>query len=208
MISDSALRINCFLSTKRQEDFAHREELVKFIISDYLRSNKSLGQFISVVGLSYLLTSQDTSLYFLNFDGMEMLFSILKSSEIDISIVYYGLLCVWSLSFYEQSIKDILIPQNNFFGILERLMYIFPKLKIIRIVCKILKNLFHFPKMLTIIISQKNLINMLKIYLKKDIKDESLIKILKQVMNRINNLKSSILFFYKNIFLIYLFYRL
>ena len=190
LISESALRINCFLSSRSEEFGDHRQELVKFIISDSLKSNKSLGDFISVAGLSHLLMLKDTALYFLDYDGMEVLFKILKNDEISLCCAYFSLVCVWSLSYYIESLKSILAKQNCFFDLILHLIECFESKKIIRVVCRIIKNLLLFPKAHSLFFSKVKLIARIKILKKKHKNDSLLFELISFITSKCKSLQT------------------
>lgn len=122
---------------------------------------------------------------------MEILLTVLKGSAVRLGSVYYGFLCLWSLSFYEECLKRILSVSDSFFELVEVLLGKFQEIKIVRMVCRILRNLFLFSQMEEILIKRVKLAEMLKSLSKKNFKDKQISALIAQISSKFEKLKSS-----------------
>jgi hypothetical protein len=78
--------------------------MLNFLITNSLKSNKSLSDYIIAVCLSHLLLVPGIATAFLSLDGMMVLREILERNTKDLQVTYYTFLCLWVLSF-EDSFK-------------------------------------------------------------------------------------------------------
>ncbi len=78
--------------------------MLNFLITNSLKSNKSLSDYIISVCLSHLLLVPGVAAAFLSLDGMMVLREILERNAKDLQVTYYTFLCLWVLSF-EESFK-------------------------------------------------------------------------------------------------------
>ena len=97
----SALLSEFYTATNNIED---ARIMLNFLITNSLKSNKSLSDYIIAVCLSHLLLIPTIATYFLSLDGMMVLREIIERNSKDLQITYYTFLCLWILSF-EESFK-------------------------------------------------------------------------------------------------------
>ena len=192
LITDCALRIHSFLSSEFLTGLPdNRKELVRYIISSCLRSEKCLGQLITVVSLSHLLISGDTAEYFLNFDGMDILFTILKSTNPDITICYYSLLCIWNLSYHSRAFKFVINSKNKFFDVLMNVCSRNCFEKIGRIFVKIIQNCLKDSNAKKIVLQRSDVWEYLEFFEKRGSNDGDFLRILQTLRNLYKQLVKS-----------------
>lgn len=172
IIVNSSLRILSFITTRitylsLSQMSKIRQELIRFLISNSLQTNPILGKLISMVSLSYLLLCEDTSNYFLNLDGVEIILNEMalvlqqkieitknfclyprinqniKKNINEIEIIYYGMLSLWNLSYHKKNHRFLKNNEQSFLDLMLNICMNFTKQKIIRVLIKILLNLLE-----------------------------------------------------------------
>lgn len=192
VITDSSLRIYSYLCSEFDSGFLkERQELLKLLISNSLKSQTLFSGFIILVSLSYLLLCETTCDYFLMFEGSEIIFKLIQSLYEHPQIVYYGLLNIYLLSFQSKFIGYIYSNKNFVFKIIINVIKFHKKEKINRIFCKFLKNLLAKIPNLNLNDIDFNI----ETYLKRinyNTKDKELQNITSVISNKIDMRKQSI----------------
>lgn len=190
-MAEAALRVNCLLASQSPGASAHRQRLVKSIVTGFLRSNKDLGHFVGLVGLAHLLVSRDTAVFFLGFDGLDTLLGLLEALRRDCACVYYALLCVWSLSFHAEARPGFAASSDRLVQTLRAALETFREAKIARVVCKLLQNLFPFPRLQSAFEAQPGLLRELRLLARRKPQDQGLARLLAAVCADLGALQKS-----------------
>lgn len=83
------------------------------------------------------------------------------------------------------------MSSEGLLDLMEAFLVKFPEIKIIRVVCRILKNLFSSAKIHSILIRRSRLFDLLLSFAKKDYKDEPFTNLLDSILCKMQKLKSS-----------------
>ncbi len=85
--------------------------MMNFLITNSLKSSKTLSDFIVSVCISNLLLIPGIPNYFLDHDGYVVIMHLFDKNSKDLQVMYYTFLSVWILSYEEKFIKFMAEPK-------------------------------------------------------------------------------------------------
>ena len=85
--------------------------MMNFLITNSLKSSKTLSDFIVSVCISNLLLIPSIPNYFLEHDGYVVIMNLFDKNSKDLQVMYYTFLSVWILSYEEKFIRYIADPK-------------------------------------------------------------------------------------------------